>query len=94
MGKIKLDGSAVQTTEASINAVILRCGCGDPDSHNGLLCNCKGKGCDFCARPCPKLLRVEDLGTVSYYHRNPWFRFVYWFRRYILRRKETVWRTK
>ena len=42
--------------EASIQATVLRCTCGTPDSHLGT--------------PCPQA-SAEYLGTISYYHRNP-----------------------
>lgn len=33
---------------------LIRCGCGDPDSHNGLRCrHGTDENCDFCFRPCP-----------------------------------------
>ncbi|MEK6323615.1 MAG: hypothetical protein AABN33_18395 [Acidobacteriota bacterium] len=50
--------------EVSISAVVIRCRCGDPDSHRGEVC--------------PRGER-EDRGTVSYWHRNPLKRFYYWF---------------
>lgn len=45
--------------EASIQAQVIRCGC-------------RGRGGELHpGRPCPDPLRVEDLGTVSYWHKNP-----------------------
>lgn len=44
--------------EASIEAVVVRCGCGDPAGIHP-------------HAPCPSPAATEDLGTVSYYHRNP-----------------------
>lgn len=50
--------SPVPLKEASIHAVVIRCGCGDPANiHPG--------------EPCPTPRTTEDRGTVSYYHRNP-----------------------
>jgi hypothetical protein len=49
--------------EASIAAVVVRCGCGDPASH--------------LASACPKPRAVEDRGTVSYWHRSLWRRLLF-----------------
>ncbi len=56
--------SGSHVVEERVEAVVLRCGCGDPLSHalKGL--------------PCPKPLRVENLGTVAYWHTNPFRRFL------------------
>jgi hypothetical protein len=45
-----------QVEEASIEAVVLRCTCGQPESHTG--------------QACPQAQR-EDHGIVSYFNRNP-----------------------
>lgn len=42
--------------EASVSAVVIRCGCNDPTSHAG--------------RVCPKPKAVEDHGTISYFHKS------------------------
>jgi hypothetical protein len=55
-----LSPQAVQ--EASVRAVVTRCGCGDPASHPEAVC--------------PKGV-TEDLGVVSYYHRNPFKRLAF-----------------
>lgn len=41
----------------SIEAVVIRCGCGNPASHAG--------------EPCPTPRKHEDLGTIAYFSRNP-----------------------
>ena len=57
--------------------VVLRCGCGNPDSHSKL----------DPPRPCPTPRKTVDHGTVSYYHRNPLKRVKWWLsRRFIERR--------
>lgn len=50
--------TAQSVVEASMEAVVIRCGCGDPLSHAAL---------DL---PCPNPQRVESLGVIAYYHRN------------------------
>ncbi len=56
--------------QASAEALVIRCGCGDPLSHWGEVC------------PTPK--RTDDLGTIAYYHESRWkmllFRFKQFFR--------------
>lgn len=49
----------VEIQEAKLKAVVTRCGCDDPMSHakDNL--------------PCPRPRQVENLGLVSYWHRNP-----------------------
>jgi hypothetical protein len=42
--------------EASIAAVVIRCGCKHPEKHP--------------STPCPKPRRTDDLGVVSYFHRS------------------------
>lgn len=53
--------------EATIEATIIRCRCGNPASHPDAVC--------------PQGVAVP-LGVVSYYHRNPlrrlWWRFTQW----------------
>ena len=51
--------------QAAVEAVVVRCGCGDPDSHSKL------------NRPCPNPRQVENKGTIAYYHRNPIIRMIY-----------------
>ena len=43
--------------EQELVAVVTRCGCGNPTSH--------------IPNPCPTPSSVENLGVVSYWHRNP-----------------------
>jgi hypothetical protein len=45
--------------QASVEATVLRCGCGAPDQHP--------------AQPCPQGRR-EVLGQLAFYHRNPFLR--------------------
>lgn len=49
--------------EIRLEAVVTRCGCGDPAAHAG--------------RICPKPRAIENRGTVSYWHRNP-LRRLWW----------------
>jgi hypothetical protein len=49
-------------SEASISAVIIHCNCDNPPSHLG--------------EPCPTGL-LEELGVVSYYHKNPLKRLIW-----------------
>jgi hypothetical protein len=62
--------NASSPAEASIEAVVIRCGCGDPDAHNGV------RGAPS---PCPRPRATEDLGVVSYYSPNPLKRLYYRF---------------
>jgi hypothetical protein len=48
---------------ATIEAVVTRCGCGNPAGHAG--------------RVCPNPRQVENRGVVSFYHRNP-FKRLWW----------------
>jgi hypothetical protein len=48
---------AAYAESGSIKAVVIRCGCGNPASHPDA--------------PCPTPLKLEDLGTVAYFSRNP-----------------------
>jgi hypothetical protein len=52
--------NARAVNETLIDAVIVRCTCGDPASHPGA--------------PCPQGVR-QDLGTIAYWHKNPLRRF-------------------
>ena len=47
---------ATGLTEVRVEATVLRCRCGNPNSHTGAVC--------------PNA-RVETIGTVGYIHRNP-----------------------
>lgn len=44
--------------EASIQAVVIRCGCGDPLALHP-------------NDPCPTPRASENRGTISYWHKNP-----------------------
>jgi hypothetical protein len=57
--------SLADAKEVRIEAVVTRCGCGDPLSH-------ASKGL-----PCPRPLRTENRGTVAYFHRNPLRRWLW-----------------
>ncbi len=46
----------INAESAQIDAVVIRCGCGNPASHAGQVC--------------PMGIPVE-LGTIAYFHRNP-----------------------
>lgn len=48
--------------EASIQAIVIRCTCGIPDSHFG----------EPCARG-----KQQNLGTISYWNRNPLKRWLW-----------------
>jgi hypothetical protein len=50
------DFESRSVVEMTTEAVIIRCRCGDPASHQGEIC--------------PKGQTV-DLGVISYWHRNP-----------------------
>lgn len=54
MGKITAPGEAAQVTEISVSAVVIRCGCGNPNSHRG--------------QPCPQPRRFENKGELAYWH--------------------------
>ena len=56
--------------EASLSAVVIRCGCSDPQSHY--------------QKVCPDGIR-EDLGVISYWNRSPLKRFWYWYRTKIMK---------
>jgi hypothetical protein len=52
----------VGAKEASIQAIVLRCRCGAPESHHGAVC--------------PSAVS-HNLGTISYYHKNPLRRWLF-----------------
>lgn len=52
---------ATGLTEVRVEATVLRCRCGNPNSHTGAVC--------------PNA-RVETIGTVGYIHRNPIKNFI------------------
>ena len=54
---------SVPAEEAEIRAVVVRCGCGLPGQHEG--------------QPCPRPRATENLGRISYWHRNP-LRRLWW----------------
>lgn len=57
----------------TLEAVIIRCGCGDPDRlHPGRFGR---SGVDICPRP----LGHEDRGVIAFGHRNPFKRLKWWF---------------
>lgn len=70
--------SKVPLKQASIEGVVVRCGCGDPASHANQVC--------------PRPRRTEPLGTIAYYHASPWMRLLYRLSRLILPSR-TFWRT-
>jgi hypothetical protein len=49
--------------EMQLNMVVTRCGCPPGIEHPGEVC--------------PRPRKIEDLGTVAYYHRNPLRRVFY-----------------
>ena len=61
--------------QGTLEAVVIRCGCGDPNSHFGEVC--------------PKGIR-EDHGVVSYYHRNPLRRWAWEFNQQYKLMKERI----
>jgi hypothetical protein len=65
-------GTTARPRMQSVSAVIIRCGCGAPLTHLSVRC--------------PKPLRIEDLGTVAYWHRNPLRRL--WYR---LTKRTSLW---
>ena len=68
---IKAPLTANPVQEIEWQAVIIRCGCGDPDSHNGK----RGP-----ASPCPTPRGMEDLGVVAFWSRNPFKRLAWWLK--------------
>lgn len=63
----------INTESAQIDAVVIRCGCGNPDSHKGEVCP-KGK--------------PVNLGTIAYFHRNPLRRLAWELKQAIKQIKE------
>lgn len=59
---VVVNDARVNAQEASIQAVVIRCTCGAPESHFGAVCP---RGAS------------TDLGTVSYWHRNPLKRWAF-----------------
>jgi hypothetical protein len=55
--------------EASVEAVVIRCGCGDPARHRDT--------------PCQQPRAIEDRGVIAYYHRNPLKRLAWRLRRLV-----------
>ena len=53
---------ANQAGELEIEVTVIRCTCGQPESHQGQVCP---QG------------RAENLGTVSYWHRSRWRRLLW-----------------
>lgn len=51
------------TRQMETYATVVRCTCGEPASHVGV--------------PCP-VGRVEQLGMIQFYHRNPLRRWLWW----------------
>jgi hypothetical protein len=80
-------------SEVSLAIKALRCRCGNPWNIHACRCDDreshKGKPCPSGNEPCP-YAEVEEHGTVSYWNRNPFKRFVYWFKKTILGRKVTT----
>lgn len=74
----QMGGQAV--AEISLEAVVIRCGCGDPDSHFGATC------------PTPR--EREDLGVVAFTSKDP-LRMLQWrlgrLKRLAGRWKRRVW---
>lgn len=76
--------------EASIGVVVIKCRCNDP--WNIHLCKCttserilhQGSPCPNGNEPCPVGLK-QNHGIVSYWHKNPFKRFAYWFKTKILK---------
>ena len=62
--------------ESSLEAIVIRCGCGDPSSHLGTVC------------PTPR--SREDLGVIAYYHRNPLRRWAWMFNKRVREWKERI----
>jgi hypothetical protein len=65
-------GKKSQVQEAITSAIILRCACGNPLSHEGEQC------------PNPS---IEDLGTIAYYNKNP-MKLLIWNLKHKLRIKQ------
>lgn len=74
-----MNNSAVSLSESTLEVKIIRCGCGDPDSHNGA----RGP-----ATVCPKPRAVEDKGVISYWHRNPLKRWAWRLRLFVRRMRQ------
>lgn len=50
-----IDTSTKSKGNTVTQVAILRCGCGDPDSHNGKMCQHESyESCEFCKRDCPR----------------------------------------
>lgn len=49
-------------SEAYVEAVVIRCRCGDPQSHDGAVC---------------PVGQNENLGIISYWHRSFWKRLAW-----------------
>jgi hypothetical protein len=66
--------ASARPSEITIQAVVIRCDCGEPASHPDA--------------PCPAG-RPVDLGRIAYWHRNPIRRLVYWLARRAPRHRPT-----
>lgn len=64
-----------ESVTTSVEAVVIRCGCGDPDSHNGSpRCRCGKAEWHMASGPehiCLAPRAVVDLGTVSQNSTDP-----------------------
>ena len=51
-----------ESRQVTIEAVVVRCGCGGPPEANHV---------------CPHPLRTDDLGVIAYWNKNPWKRLMW-----------------
>ena len=74
----------IQSTDSLVSASadikVIRCGCGDPMRLHA-------RTAEGGLEPCPTPREVIDLGTMSYWHRSWWRRWL-WRLAYLLRRPD------
>lgn len=90
-----LQGAMAQgdPSEVKLGVRVLKCKCGDPWNIHSCRCDepetHKGQPCPMGNEPCPLAL-IEEHGTVSYWHKNPFKRLAFWWQKTILGRKVEI----
>lgn len=67
---------------ATVEAVVTRCGCSDEQKRSP-----EWHAAQKPPQPCPNPRKVEDMGVVSFWHRNPLKRLRFWLLKNVLQLK-------
>jgi hypothetical protein len=62
MAEIRAPGEIASVNELTLSAVIIRCGCGNPEAHRGQIC--------------PRPRKKENRGELAYWHPSLWRRLM------------------